>query len=99
MTNYKISNKAEKDIRGIYLYGFQRFGEARADAYYKALFERIEQIATHPYRYPKATDIRQGYRKSVIAIETIYYRIAGKDTVEIMAVLRRQNIRDNLDGQ
>jgi toxin ParE1/3/4 len=42
--------------------------------------------------YP-ATDIREGYRRSVCGSESVYYRIVG-ETVEIMAIIGRQEVDD-----
>ena len=45
MGNYKLSNQAEADLYRIWLYGFQEFGEARADIYLLAFFERFDELA------------------------------------------------------
>ena len=45
MAAYKLSEAAKDDLRRIYLYGWERWGEAAADRYYDALFDRFEEIA------------------------------------------------------
>lgn len=41
MGRYKLSGDAKEDLRRIYRYGVLTFGEAQADRYYDALFERF----------------------------------------------------------
>jgi toxin ParE1/3/4 len=75
----------------IYRYGVLTFGEAQADRYYDALFERFAQIAYEPYLYPSVDSIRPGYRRSVCGVDNIFYRLSEDDTVEIIAILGRQD--------
>jgi toxin ParE1/3/4 len=90
MGNYRLAKAAKDDLRRIYVYGFKKWGEAAADEYYNALFDRFEEIAEQPYLYPAVDFIREGYRRSVCGVNSIYYRI-GKHTVEIMAILGSQD--------
>jgi toxin ParE1/3/4 len=41
----------------------------------------------------KADLIRDGYRRSVCGVDSIYYRVDG-DTVEIMCILGQQDVDD-----
>ncbi len=90
MGNYKLTEDAQADLIRIHQHGVRVHGEAQADKYYNAFFDRFRQIAEQPYLYQAIDDIREGYRQSVCGVDTIYYRIVG-DTVEIMNVLGRQN--------
>ena len=90
MGNYRLTQAAKEDLRQIYFYGFETWGEAAADQYYNDLFDRFEQIAAQPYLYPSVDFLRKGYRRSVCGVESIYYRIEI-DVVEIMAILRSQD--------
>ena len=90
MGNYRLTQAAQEDLRQIYFYGFETWGEAAADQYSNDLFDRFEQIAAQPYLYPSVDFIRKGYRRSVCGVESIYYRIEH-DVVEIMAILRSQD--------
>ena len=88
---YRLSADAESDLYRIWLYGVQNFGEAGADQYYNAFFERFEKLTQSPYSYPAVDHIREGYRRSVCGSDSIYYRIVGDD-IEIMNILGRQDI-------
>ena len=91
MANYRISENAKADLGRIYRRGVREYGEALADRYYDAFFDRFEQLATRPYLYQAVDDIREGYRRSVCGVDSIYYRVDG-DTVEIMCILGQQDI-------
>ena len=91
MATYKLSKEAEKDLIRIHQYGVINHGEAKADKYYFALFDRFEKIAEQPYLYQSVDHIREGYRHSICGIDTIYYRIE-EDVVKIMNILGKQDI-------
>jgi toxin ParE1/3/4 len=86
MGTYKLSENAKEDLRRIYRRGLREYGEAQADRHYNAFFDQFEQIVEHPLLYQAVDDIRQGYRRCVCGVDSIYYRIEV-ETVEIMAML------------
>lgn len=93
MADYRISEDAKADLRRIYRHGVREYGEALSDQYYDAFFDRFEQLAKEPYSYQAVDDIREGYRRSVCGVDSIYYRVDG-DTVEIMCILGQQDVDD-----
>ncbi len=93
MGNYKLSPDAKDDLQRIWLYGLRKYGEAQADQYYFAFFDRFEKIAEQPYMYQAVDFIREGYRRSVCGVDSIYYRVEG-DTVEIMSIIGRQDTHE-----
>ena len=95
MERYKLSDKAEADLIRIHQCGMRDHGETRADEYYYAFFQRFEELAEQPYLYPAVDNIRQGYRRSVCGVDSIYYRINGDD-IEIMRVLGKQDVKAQL---
>lgn len=64
----------------------------KADQYFFAFIKRFEQIAIDPYLYPAVDDIRDGYRRSVCGVDTIYYRVVVGG-VEIVRILGRQDTK------
>ncbi len=90
MENYRLSEAAKADLIRIHQHGVRWHGEEKADAYYNAFFDRFEELAEQPFLYRSVDHIRKGYRQSVCGVDTIYYRIVD-DTIEIMAVLGRQD--------
>ena len=91
MANYRINEDAKADLQRIYRRGVLEFGEAQADRYFDALFDRFEEIAEQPLQYQAVDDIREGYRRSVCGVDSIYYRIVD-NIVEIMSILGQQDI-------
>ena len=51
MTAYRLSTLAEDDIRRLYRYGIETFGQRHADIYFDALFEQFDKIARSPTIY------------------------------------------------
>ena len=94
MAAYRVSPEAEADLYRIWLYGLERWGIERADRYYAAFFERFEKIAEQPFFYQTADDIREGYRRSVCGVDSIYYRIGDDGAIEIMTIIGRQNLEE-----
>ena len=90
MASYELSRVAEDDIARIYRYGLVRYGETQADTYFFGLHNQFEAIADNPNRFP-LDDIRKGYRRAVYEADVIYFRVSASGTVEIMAVLGRQD--------
>jgi toxin ParE1/3/4 len=63
MGSYRLSENTRADLSRIYLRGLREHGEAQADKYYNALFDRFEQLADQPLLYPLIKEIREGYRR------------------------------------
>ena len=57
MASFKLTESARADLGRIYRRGLQEFGERRADEYYRALFERFDQIAANPQLFPTVDEI------------------------------------------
>lgn len=94
MANYRVSPEAKDDLRRIWLYGIENWGVVAADRYYNAFFKHFEQLAEQPLLYP-ASSIREGYRRGVCGVDSVYYRVDGK-TIEIMAIIGRQDAEKKL---
>ena len=91
MANSRINEDARKDLRRIYRRGVLEFGEVQADRYFDALFERFDEMASQPHLYQAVDDIREGYRRSVCGVDSIYFRVVD-GAVEIMRILGQQNV-------
>jgi len=96
MAAYRLTEAAKNDLRRIYFYGWEQWGEAAADRYHDALYDRFEEIAERPNSYPAVDHVSKGYRRSVCGVDNIYYRIGGDGIVEIMAILGSQDAEEIL---
>lgn len=90
MRKFRLSNEAKDDLRRIYFYGAEEFGEQQADTYYFDFFDMFEKSAESPYSYQSVDYIRPGYRRAVCGSDTIYFRV-NEMYVEIMAILGGQD--------
>ena len=91
MADYKLSNHARKDLIRIHHYGVRKFGVRQADKYFYAFFDCFDRIANNPFQYESVDYIKQGYRRCVCGVDSIYFRIHD-DTVEIISIIGRQDI-------
>lgn len=90
MPDYRLSEAAKEDLIVIALNGDAHFGISQSDRYRDKLKKRFAVIADTPLLYPAVDHIREGYRRSVCGVHSIYYRI-DNEGVEIMRVLGRQD--------
>tara|TARA_R110000868_G_scaffold293022_1_gene553539 strand:- start:1371 stop:1664 length:294 start_codon:yes stop_codon:yes gene_type:complete len=90
MGKYRISEVAKEDLIRIHHYGTLQFGEEQAEKYFNAFFEKFKLIANRPYSFESVEFIKNGYRKCVCGIDTIFYRI-NDNVVEIMTIIGRQD--------
>ncbi len=70
---YKLSGKAEHDLRKIYQYSQLNFGELQATSYLTALEESIQQIADTPAIAQKVGDIRPKYKRYLYQKHATYF--------------------------
>ena len=95
MTKYRLSNEAKKDLIRIHQYGVEKFGMVQADKYFDSFFKYFEIISQRPLSFESVEFIKQGYRRCVCGSDSIYYKI-NKDTIDIMAIVGRQDLSNIL---
>ncbi|MGB7393755.1 MAG: type II toxin-antitoxin system RelE/ParE family toxin [Pricia sp.] len=95
MATYKLSPDAEDDLYRIWVYGAEKFGVRQADKYYAAFFHQFDLIARDPFMCPSVGHLREGYRRGVSGVDSIYCRLAD-NVVEIMAIIGRQDAEAKL---
>ncbi len=95
MAKYRLSNEAKKDLIRIHHYGVERFGMTQADLYFNSFFDCFEIIAKQPFSFESVDYIKKGYRRCVCGSDSVFYKI-NNDTVEIMAIIGRQDLNNIL---
>jgi toxin ParE1/3/4 len=90
MSKYRLTDEAKEDLRRIYEYGYEEFGEEQADEYFYSFFEAFLKIAESPLIYQSVGNIRPGYSCCPHRSDVIYYRI-NKSTIEILAIIGGQD--------
>ena len=90
MAEYKLTNKAVKDLSKIWEYTFETWSEKQADKYYDELISNCEEIAENPNLGIKY----KGISKQLLGIKStrhiIFYRTLNKDYVEITRILHER---------
>ena len=79
----------------IHHYGVIKFGLVQADKYFEAFFECFNTIANQPFSFESVDYIKEGYRRCVCGVDSIFFKVNG-DIVEIIAIIGRQNVDDKL---
>ncbi len=97
MSKYKlrVTKDAERDLDDVYSEGFVTLGEKQADRYYDGLLARFDRMCDNPMLDRVVDEIRVGYRRSIYEKHSIFFVII-EDTVEVRAVIKRQNITRRL---
>ncbi|WP_394906987.1 type II toxin-antitoxin system RelE/ParE family toxin [uncultured Mesonia sp.] len=95
MAQYKLSNEAKTDLVRIHHYGIKKFGLTQADKYFETFFEYFDIIAEQPFSFEAVDHIKEGYRRCVCGVDSIYYRV-NNNNVEIMTIVGRQDLNDKL---
>jgi toxin ParE1/3/4 len=95
MAKYKLTNEAKNDLIRIHHYGVIKFGLVQADKYFEAFFECFNTIANQPFSFESVDYIKEGYRRCVCGVDSIFFKVNG-DIVEIIAIIGRQNVDDKL---
>ena len=78
--------RATEDLKAIWQYSFQQWGEQQADLYLRELERGILSLADHPDIGIPYDHIRAGYRKLHINRHMIFYR-RNSQRIEIVRVL------------
>ena len=76
---YRLSCKAEDDIRNIYVFGAQTFGVDQAERYFAGLVEAFEFLAQFPKAARLRDELRHETRAHPFQSHLIFYRMDGAD--------------------
>lgn len=84
--NFHVTQRAKKDLRTAWRYGFKKWGEAQADKYTTALYDRFAWLAKNPQIGKERPDLRKGYHSFPHEKHTIFYTIKKGD-INIIGVV------------
>lgn len=86
MADYLLSVKADEDLTAIYHFSYERFGEAKADAYLIALEECFQHLSENPALGRSIGMIRKNYFRYEHISHSIFY-VWKKADILIIRVL------------
>ena len=82
---------AREDLREIWLFGAERWGDARADAYFFDLTEAIERLGLAPLMNAVAEELGEPYRRLFFAAHTVIYRVESEAVVVVRVLHQRRH--------
>ena len=82
---YDLSEKAKADLRGIWNFTEDRWGEQQADTYYRDIIKTFELLAAGD-RQGRKSDMRGGYLKYPVGRHIVYFT-KGDDKIKFVRVL------------
>jgi toxin ParE1/3/4 len=96
MGSYRLSERADKQIEEIFLYGVEAFGVYQAEAYHSGLKRTFELLADFPLMGPRADLFAPGMHRFRFQSHFIFY-VPNTDHIFIRAILpTRMDIRPDL---
>jgi len=98
MARYRLTKAADQDFERVFEFGIDQFGLAQALDYQNGMKQRFDQLAAQPNLYQAVDHIRQGYRRSVYKVHSIYYKV-DRYFVLIVRILGRENPETSLPEQ
>lgn len=84
----RIRPRARQDLKAIWTYTLERWGESQADLYLQQLDAGIRSLIDFPDIGESCEHIRAGYRKLQVNRHLIFYR-RGERHIEIVRVLHQ----------
>lgn len=91
-STYHLSHAALDDLKRIYQFGKNKFGETQADQYLSDLFKCFDRIQKSPYSFESVEHIQPGFRRCVCGVDSIYFKIDKKE-IYISTIIGRQELR------
>ena len=89
MNRIVLSPRAQADLEDIWDYTAARWSEGQAERYIRDLWQAIETVAHDPRKGRACDGIRPGYRKYLVGVHVLFYRMFN-DGVEIVRILHQR---------
>lgn len=93
---FKLSVKARAEIKKIFRYSFQQFGENQAVKYKASLNECFQMLADNPNIGRECNDIRDGYFRHEHQSHVIFYTQRSNDIFIATIIHDRMDIKNIL---
>jgi toxin ParE1/3/4 len=90
VNRYLLSPAAQADLEQIWDYTRGRWGVDQAEEYLRELQRAIEQAAANPRIGRACDEIRPGYRKLAAGSHLLFYRVTGKEVIDVTRVLHQR---------
>ena len=97
MGEYRLTQDADDDLLNMFIYGFETFGLAQAEAYREGMTQCFELLADTPRLGRKADQFSPGARRHEHARHVIFYE-EQPDGVLIIGIVHERSIRTLRDA-
>jgi toxin ParE1/3/4 len=81
--------RAETDLREIWIYTLQQWGEERADRYIRTIVALCHDIAGGHAKAVAVGQIRPGYFKRLTGSHAVYFKRTDADTILVIRILHQ----------
>jgi toxin ParE1/3/4 len=89
MPGFRITPRAQNDLKNIGRYSEQKWGKSQRNTYLKALEKRFEWLAVNPQFGKHRPDVAAGYYSFPQGEHVVFYLIGGKG-IDIIGVPHKQ---------
>ena len=98
MSEYRLTQDADDDLLKMFLYGFETFGLAQAEAYRQGMTRCFQLLADNPRLGRKADEFASGSRRHEHAHHVIFYD-EQQDGVLIIGIIHERSLRGLRDAK
>jgi toxin ParE1/3/4 len=92
VTRYGLSKRATNDLYEVFLYGYEQFGVAQAEAYAERLHHVFQLLAENPRMGRAASVIASGIRRHEHGAHIVLYK-PSRDGVTILRIVHNRSVR------
>ncbi len=97
MPKYALTNKAVKDLKGIWNYTYDTWSENQADEYYNQILNFCDKLSHNPEQGREYYNLHEGLRGSKINKHIVFYREISESQIEIERILHeRMDLKSRL---
>ena len=98
MSEYRLTEDADADLLKMFIYGFETFGFAQAEAYRESMTQCFQLLADNPRLGRKADEFALGSRRHEHAQHVIFYD-EQPDGVLITGIIHERSVRRAVSAQ
>ncbi|MFA5701895.1 MAG: type II toxin-antitoxin system RelE/ParE family toxin [Advenella sp.] len=90
MSRYILSSKAVLDLSDIWDYSAEQWGVVQADRYIRSIHEACQLLASGKLKGTSADFIRAGYRKQIVGMHLLFYRMTVDGVIDVVRILHQR---------
>lgn len=84
-----LSPRAQSDVREIWAYSRDRWGDKQAETYVRQIQSGLRTLATNPRRGRPCDHIRAGYFRFSVEQHVVFYRLT-EEAIDVVRILHQR---------